>query len=398
MEELDVKQIAKYIYQRKNILIYILLVAILIGIFYTFIIKRPNYEVTAQILIDKADASIENFVISKDILNNENIESKFDKTSKIINITTTTNKAEESFNITNQYIEKLKTKLEEIYDIKTFKMITTPQLPQKASNISYGKDILISLLIGFIAYITYIILMFSLRGVTSSIEIENITGLNVLGEVSLENKKNKKESIPYDTKNKCIIDDLKRIEANIEFNKQNKKPKIILLTGTENKVGNSYIVNNLASQYSKIYNKVLLIDTDIISKTLTKYYTKKEEKGLTNILETNKIAEIEKLIQKTQKENIYFLPAGNNKIEEDIFLQENINNVLEEIKNKYDIILIDTLAINESVIPIHLANIADATIITIETGKTKIESIQKAKSTIEKVGGKITGIIMNKTF
>lgn len=53
---------------------------------------------------------------------------------------------------------------------------------------------------------------------------------------------------------------------------------------------------------------------------------------------------------------------------------------------------------NENVIPIHLANIADATIITIETGKTKIESIQKAKSTIEKVGGKITGIIMNKTF
>lgn len=398
MEELDIKQILKYVYQRKNILVYILLAAILIGIFYTFIIKRPSYEVTAQILIDNAEASIEDFVISKDILNNKNIQVKFDKISRIINITTITKKAEESFNITNQYIENLEKKLEETYNVKSFKIINTPQLPEKPSNISYVKDILICLLIGIIAYVAYIMLMLSLRGVTNGTEIENTTGLNVLGEVSLESKKNKKEIVPYDTKNKRIMDELKRIEANIELNKENKKPKIILLTGTENKVGNSYIVNNLASLYARIYSKVLIVDTDVISKTLTRYYGKKEKEGLTDVIENNKINDIERLIQETQKENVFFLPTGNNKVEEDIFLKENINTILEELKKKYDIILIDALSINENVIPIHLANIADATIITIETGKTKIESIQKAKSTVEKVGGKITGIIMNKTF
>lgn len=398
MEELDLKQILKYMYQRKNIFIYILLTAVLIGMFYTFVIKKPTYEVTTQILIDKADASIEDFIISKDVLNNENIQAKFDKTSKIISVTTTMNKPDEAFNITNQYTEKLQTKLEEIYGIKIFKIVTTPQVPQIPNNRTYLKDILISIVVGIIVYAAYIMLMFSIRGVTSSAEIENNIKIKVLGEVNLEKKKDKNEIISYTTKNEEIINKLKRIEANIEFNKENEKPKLILLTSTEKNVGNTYITNNLATQYAKIYNKVLLIDTDINSKSLTKYYDKNEKEGLTNILKANDTNKIEKLIQKTQNENLYLLPVGNNNVEEDIFLQENINNILEELKKEYDIILIDSLSINENVAPIHLANIADATAIVIESGKTKIENIEKAKTTIEKVGGKIAGVIINKVF
>lgn len=397
-EELDLKEIFKTIYKKKNILIYMLIACFLVGMIYTFIIKVPTYGVTAQILIDRADASIEDFITSKDILKNENIQAKFDKNTKLISINTNTEKPEESLNITNEYIENLKTKLEEVYEIKTFELINTPQLPENPSNISYLKDILISLIIGFIAFTIYIMLMLSLKGVTSSTEIENIIGLNVLGEVSLENKKNKKETISYNTKNKHILNELKRIEANIELNKENRKPKTILLTATENKVGNSYIVNNLANQYAKIYNKVLIIDTDIISKTLTKFYNMNEQEGLTNILKTNNTNKVETLIQKTQNENLYILPVGNTNIEEDIFLQENINIILEELKKKYDVILIDALSINKNIAPIHLSSIVDANIITIEKGKTKIEDIQKAKSTIENVGGKISGIIMNKTY
>lgn len=398
MEELDVKQILKCIYQRKNIFAYILLATILIGMLYTFIIKRPTYEVTTQILIDKEDASIEDFIISKDILNNENIQPKFDKTSKIISITTTMNKPDEAFNVTNQYVEKLQTKLEEVYEVKNFKTVTTPQVPQIPNNRTYLKDILISIVAGMVIYAAYIMLVFCIKGILNEAEIENNLKVKVLGEVDLEKKKDKNTIIPYTTNNNKIINELKRIEANIEFNKENKKPKLILVTSTEKNVGNTYITNNLANQYAKIYNKVLVIDTDIIFKTLTEFYNEKETKGLTNILEEKDINKVEKLIQKTQIENLYFLPAGNNNIEEDVFLQENINTILEKLKNDYDVILIDSLPINKNIAPIHLANIADATIIVADSEKTKIENIEKAKTTIEKVGGKIAGVIINKVF
>ena len=52
-EELDLKEIVKLIYQRKKIIIAIVTIITILGMLYTFIIKRPTYKVTAQILIDK---------------------------------------------------------------------------------------------------------------------------------------------------------------------------------------------------------------------------------------------------------------------------------------------------------------------------------------------------------
>ena len=67
-EELDIKQIVKCSYQRKIILITIIIISVILGMLYTFLIKKPIYQVTAKILIDKSDASIEEFVVSKDLI------------------------------------------------------------------------------------------------------------------------------------------------------------------------------------------------------------------------------------------------------------------------------------------------------------------------------------------
>lgn len=105
-EELDLKEIVKLIYQRKKIIIAIVTIITILGMLYTFIIKRPTYKVTAQILIDKADASIEQVITSKEIIQDE-IEATFDKTSKIIKVNTEMSNKDEALNTINQYIEKL---------------------------------------------------------------------------------------------------------------------------------------------------------------------------------------------------------------------------------------------------------------------------------------------------
>lgn len=165
-EELDLKQIVKCSYQRKAILINIIILSIVLGMLYTFLIKQPVYKVTAQILIDKADASIEQVVSSKE-LSQDKVKAELDKTSKLITITTEMPNQEDTFNTTNQYIEKLQTKLQEVYDIKTFQIIEKPELPQKAININYAKDILIALGIGIIIDGAYIMIVLSFRGITN---------------------------------------------------------------------------------------------------------------------------------------------------------------------------------------------------------------------------------------
>lgn len=396
MEELDIKQIFKFTYQRKNILIYILLISIVVGALYTFVIKRPKYESKAQILIDKADASIEKYIVSKDVLKSENIDVKFDKTSKIITAVATNTKKDSAFNEINSYIDTLEDSLQATYGTKTFKMLETPQAPTSPSNATYLKDIAICVLVGIVGFAVYIIVLLNISGMVSASEIENLAKINVLGKVSLEKKKNKKETIKYTTSNINISNQLKRIEANIELNKE--KSKTILFTGVGKRPGTTYIVNNLAIQFAKIYNKVLVIDANIFTKTLSKEYNLEEKFGLTNIIKLDTFKDIENIIQKTEKENIYVLPVGNVEVEEEKFLQSNVKELLKILENNYDIILIDTASINEKVLPIVLTNIVDTTIIVAQEQKTNIEDIENAKATIEKVGGKTSGVILNKVI
>ena len=396
MEELDIKQIFKFTYQRKNILIYILLISIVVGALYTFVIKSPKYESKAQILIDKADASIEKYIVSKDVLKSENIDVKFDKTSKIITAVATNTKKDSAFNEINSYIDTLEDSLQATYGTKTFKMLETPQAPTSPSNATYLKDIAICLLVGIVGFAVYIIVLLNISGMVSASEIENLAKINVLGKVSLEKKKNKKETIKYTTSNINISNQLKRIEANIELNKE--KSKTILFTGVGKQPGTTYIVNNLAIQFAKIYNKVLVIDANIFTKTLSKEYNLEEKFGLTNIINLDTFNDIENIIQKTEIEIIYVLPVGNVEVEEEKFLQSNVKELLKILENNYDIILIDTASVNEKVLPIVLTNIVDTTIIVAQEQKTNIEDIENAKATIEKVGGKTSGVILNKVI
>ena len=395
-EELDLKEIVKFMYQRKKIIITIIAIAAILGMLYTFIIKKPTYKVTAQILIDKADASVEQAIASKEIIQDE-IEATFNKTSKVIKVTTEMQNKDEALNTTNQYIEKLQSKLEEVYEIKKFQIIETPELPQQASNENYIKDILMAVCVGIFIDGAYILIALNLKGLTNIFEIEEYLKIKALGVVNFDNNKNQKQDV-YISKNESIQYELKRIQANLMLNNDNKNPQTIVLTGTKKGVGSSYITNNLAMQFAKIYSRILIIDTDIKNKTLTNVMNKKECEGVTDIISSNNIDNVNDLVEKTKVENIFILPVGIKKIGEEAFLTENMLNAIDKLKQNFDIILIDTSSINERVLPICLTSITEATVLIAESGKVKQEDILKAKMEIENVGGKISGIVLNKNI
>lgn len=395
-EELDLKEIVKFMYQRKKIIIAIIAIAAILGMLYTFIIKKPTYKVTAQILIDKADASIEQVIASKEIIQDE-IEATFDKTSKIIKVNTEMSNKDEALDTTNQYIEKLQSKLKEVYEIKKFQIIEKPELQQQASNENYIKDILIAVCVGIFIDGAYILIALNLKGLTNIFEIEEYLKIKALGVVNFDNNKNQKQDV-YISENESIQYELKRIQANLMLNNDNKNPQTILLTGTKKGVGSSYITNNLAMQFAKIYSRILIIDTDIKNKTLTNVMNKKECEGITDIISSNNIDNVNSLVQKTKVENIFILPVGIKKIGEEAFLTENMLNAIDKLKQNFGIILIDTSSINEGVLPICLTSIAEATVLIAESGKVKQEDILKAKMEIENVGGKISGIVLNKNI
>ena len=392
-EEIYLKDVVKACYKRKIQLIAVLIMFLILGMLYTFYIKKTLYKVETQILIDKSDTYIDQ-VVSNDELCQNKINAKFEKSSKVITATVEMENSEEAFNIINQYIENVQGKLQEIYDLKTFKVIENPEIPSEASNINHKRDIFIALCIGIIIDIIYIMSIFSFSGLTNIYDIEEKLKIKALGIIDLDNKKRKKD---YITKNKKIQKQLKRIKANLVLNKKTNT-KTILLTGTKNGDGVSYIINNLAIQFANLYSKVLIVDANFKNRFMTNVTKTIQNKGLAELLSTNNVDEVDELIHETKNERIFILPAGEINVIEDEFDKENITNVMEELKLKYDIILIDSENINENIFPMYLSNITDSTIIVATYGKVRQENLLKTKKEIENVGGKISGIILNKAI
>lgn len=123
--------------------------------------------------------------------------------------------------------------------------------------------------------------------------------------------------------------------------------------------------------------------------------------GLSNYLsgvdERGKKIDILKYVITTEIDNLYIIPSGNvppNPSE--LLASEKTEEMLEKLKKTFDIVILDgtpALLVTDALI---LARLADTTTIVTAYKSTKKEDLAKVKKSIENVGGKIAGVIINK--
>ncbi|MFN7181214.1 MAG: polysaccharide biosynthesis tyrosine autokinase [Planctomycetota bacterium] len=172
------------------------------------------------------------------------------------------------------------------------------------------------------------------------------------------------------------------------------KRKILTITSSVKYEGKSVCSYNLAYSFAGINKKTLLIDGDARSPVLHKYFKLDNVKGFFN-LSTHNINECVITIN----HNLYFLPAGrgeNNTIE--YLTKESIKEILQGLKTKFDIILIDApplMNVSDSLI---LAKISDGAILLVAAGAVNRGVAKWSKHLLENVNVKIIGSILNKAF
>lgn len=169
-----------------------------------------------------------------------------------------------------------------------------------------------------------------------NIEINN--ELKEIKQMLLEKQKNNKNN------KKVILNKLINV-----FNKKQKydlkEEKIISVTGTSG-VGKSIFTINLANSLSNSKNKILIIDFDILNNSLhTILGIKKYSKKIQNKIKNNNLLKeikIEELIIKINSK--IDLVSGINLLFDSKYKisSEKVKNILSKLKEKYEIIIIDT--------------------------------------------------------
>ena len=214
----------------------------------------------------------------------------------------------------------------------------------------------------------------------------------------------KKELIVQKNPKSPISEIFRTLRTNIQFMNSQKKLKTILVTSTRQGEGKSWTSSNLAITFAQAGNKVCLIDADMRKGRLASLFQIDVTPGLSNYLSgidnNGKVEEpdVLKYVKQTEVRSLFLIPAGNvppNPAE--LLSSELTTKMLDKLGEIFDIIILDgapSLLVTDALI---LSRIADTTILVSEYGKTKKEDLAKTKRLIENVGGKIAGVIINKT-
>lgn len=139
----------------------------------------------------------------------------------------------------------------------------------------------------------------------------------------------------------------------------------------------------------------LLIDTDIYQPELHKLLGVESGPGLLDLFQGKQ--NLETVIKPTEFPHLFLIPLGTplpiNQAQ--ILISQNIGAFLEDLRNDYDCILIDSPPINLSSLGEINGSYADGTILVVRANYTRREVIQAAIKTLKKDGVNISGIVLN---
>lgn len=196
----------------------------------------------------------------------------------------------------------------------------------------------------------------------------------------------------------------RNLRTNIQFMNADSEKKVMLVTSTVPGEGKSYVSANLACAFSQIDKKVLIVDTDMRKGRQCNLFNVRPRPGLSNYLSgvvdqdfNGNKNDIVSFVQETHVNNLYVVSAGSippNPSE--LLVSSKMTNMVEKLKSYFDIIILDAppaLIVADSLV---IARYVDFSIIVVAQNTTKSEDLEKSKTAIENVGGKIAGIVLNK--
>lgn len=204
-----------------------------------------------------------------------------------------------------------------------------------------------------------------------------------------------KDLIAYNDPKSAAAEAYRTLRTNLQFSMLDKDSNIIAITSCEPGEGKSTIIANLAVSLAQSGKKVLLIDCDLRKPTIHKKFGISNSSGLTSLL--LKESTLEEAIYKVDIPNLGLIPSGPvppNPSE--ILGSKKMGKILEDLRNYFDIILLDSppvLVVSDLHV---LASTLDGILLVATYGVTEKNAILRAKESILKVGGKVLGVVENK--
>lgn len=193
---------------------------------------------------------------------------------------------------------------------------------------------------------------------------------------------------------KSVVSEAYRtLRTNIQYSSFDKKIQTIVVTSAEPSEGKSTVSGNLALAFAQNENKVIIIDCDLRKPSVHKKFKVSNLSGISEVL-IGKI-QLDDAIQSYNK-NLDVLTSGKIPPNPSEMLSSAAMAILiEELKERYDVIILDSAPIGAVTDAQILSTKVDGTILVVRAERTKREVVLEAKNSLEKVGANILGCVLH---
>lgn len=197
-----------------------------------------------------------------------------------------------------------------------------------------------------------------------------------------------------DKKPKSIAAEAYRtLRTNIQYSSFDEEVRTIVITSSEPGEGKSTTAGNIALSFAQADKRTIIIDCDLRKPSLHKKFKVSNSVGLSDVLIGKE--KIDTVLFKFDDKLDVITSGKLPPNPSEMLGSKTMERLLLALKERYDIIILDTAPLQAVTDAQILSTKADGIILVVRAEATKRESVLQAKSLIEKVGGKILGTVLN---
>ncbi len=224
-------------------------------------------------------------------------------------------------------------------------------------------------------------------------DLKNLTGIPVIGQILHNDTKN--NNVLINVPATPIAESFRTIRAKLQFFSGEESNKVILITSTFSQEGKSFTALNIASSLALFNKKIVIIDCDLRKPSiLHKEFGTVDLVGLSLYLSGK--AELQEIVIETPIENLDIITSGPippNPSE--LIASSLVHDMIEDLKEKYDYIILDTPPLNPFADVYHLLKLSDINMYIARQNFTPQKIFKMTVRELENNNGKNNCIILN---
>ena len=191
------------------------------------------------------------------------------------------------------------------------------------------------------------------------------------------------------------------LRTNLAFSALERPVRTLVVTSAGPGEGKSTTVANLALVMAQAGQRVVVVDADLRRPSLHRFFELENRQGLTNLLleqeQKGKAASLADYLQRGPVAQVQVLPSGPLPPNPAELLQSpQFAALLERLQDEADVVIIDSppvLAVADALL---VAQRADSTLLVVDTGHTRADTLRQAVAALQPSGTRIVGAVLNK--